>query len=834
MSPKKIDNRILTCLLGFLIATAAVSGKGKEKTLDEDALGLSLSALLSLTLTTGSFLELDLTNSPFSMTIIDRRQIENSGARHLSELLEIYVPGFQYMFNKWNGIIWGMRGIANDRNSKFIFLVNGHKLSSQSRDGTVSDLSLGLLGDVERVEVLRGPAGLVYGSGAIAGIVNVVTREMEGNQAVLQGAAGSWGNLTGEAMVHSEPAPNQELDFSLGARRSEGMGLRQSRLYGRQGGWPFPSTLNKGDPNGVPADGSAWSTPGNFRLGMDWRWGKLRWYSRLTRQVENAGALFIQDPWPDIVGTPPFTAQDRTVDGKAVKANDPLWSQTESWGSNRRQYLFDALMSDLSYSLPVGVDELEIRLGADGVTNRIMLEPRAGYERELPANPVPLVLEAFGERRYTLSSKYLLDRIPNLQAALGGEFRLDDLGKDMRGDNVVNGNPDHPAISPTLYMNGAVYAEGFYRLNSRLGFDLGARYDVHTRTARFGGVVSPKAAILYTPVEGHTLKAVIQSASNNGTVDNYEYNRFHYNDSGNISTEDKLWRPDIRPKGPDDIARGAPSLGTLHSLRPERVYSFEVLSVHAFGDGFTFQPSVSYNHVEDLFAWSQPLLRVVNAGAYQFINVDLEASLRLREVTLGISHTYQRPVGVDPEAAAVRYTRAHYDVGGVWYDSSLVDGKWLYRLVPSTSSMDTVVVNPVSEQVTRDGANFLSLATHLSKLQADYSPCPWLTLHTDMRIFWGLPGRDSMYTEDAKLGFNALGIQSDPMTKWNASLHFRLPGRVRISVYAYDLLGVDKGSAESNDLAIHTLRWQQMGTSDQKDLYSVDRRSYALRLEKVF
>ena len=66
----------------------------------------------------------------------EKQRIENSGARHLSELLEIYVPGFQYMYNKWNGLIWGMRGVANDRNAKSIFLVNGHKLNSQSRDGS--------------------------------------------------------------------------------------------------------------------------------------------------------------------------------------------------------------------------------------------------------------------------------------------------------------------------------------------------------------------------------------------------------------------------------------------------------------------------------------------------------------------------------------------------------------------------------------------------------------------------------------------------------------------------------------------------------------------------
>lgn len=105
---------------------------------------LSLSSLLNLALQTGSFLELDLKKSPLSMTVITRDQVTASGARHLTELLEIYVPGFQYMYNKWNGEIWGMRGVAADRNTKFIFLVNGHKMNHESRDGAMSELNLGL------------------------------------------------------------------------------------------------------------------------------------------------------------------------------------------------------------------------------------------------------------------------------------------------------------------------------------------------------------------------------------------------------------------------------------------------------------------------------------------------------------------------------------------------------------------------------------------------------------------------------------------------------------------------------------------------------------------
>ena len=54
---------------------------------------LSLQDLLTMEINTGSFLDLDLSKSPLSMTIITRDMVKTSGARNMSELLEIYVPG---------------------------------------------------------------------------------------------------------------------------------------------------------------------------------------------------------------------------------------------------------------------------------------------------------------------------------------------------------------------------------------------------------------------------------------------------------------------------------------------------------------------------------------------------------------------------------------------------------------------------------------------------------------------------------------------------------------------------------------------------------------------
>ena len=279
----------------------------------------------------------------------------------------------------------------------------------------------------------------------------------------------------------------------------------------------------------------------------------------------------------------------------------------------------------------------------------------------------------------------------------------------------------------------------------------------------------------------------------------------------------------------------------LHTLKPEKVVSYELTSAHQIPVStmnLSFAPSFSYTQVTDLFAWNQDLFRVINAGKYDFIDLEAEFSASTKGLTIGLNHAYQRPVNIDFAENDHKYTKPDIDnstawSGGKWLDTLVVDG--VTRYYPTlTGATKEVSANVIKEQITSDGENFLSLATNVTKIFVDYSPAAWVSLHTDARIFWGLPGRDSAYSADNKLGFNTLGIQSDVMTKWNASIQLNLPKDLTVSLHVYDILGVDNGTSEDNSLAGNTLRWQQMGVPNQKDLYAVDLRSYAIKVEKAF
>ncbi|MGL1886531.1 MAG: TonB-dependent receptor plug domain-containing protein [Reichenbachiella sp.] len=253
----------------------------------------SLDELLEVEVTTGSNLsDVVLYDIPGQITVITKEDLELSNARHLSEALEIYVPGFQYMYNKWNGMVWGMRGTATDRNTKFIFLVNGHKMNLESRGGNMTELDLGLMGDIERIEIVRGQSGLVHGSGAIAGAVNIITKNYKDNNIEVRTDIRTWNMKTVgsqfELLVNQNIKDDASIVLSLGYRKSQGQGAENGRIMGKPT-WPYPTWLNTDYPqHGVPNSGSTWSTPGNFKGGLDLRWKKLRLYTRASHQVTNA------------------------------------------------------------------------------------------------------------------------------------------------------------------------------------------------------------------------------------------------------------------------------------------------------------------------------------------------------------------------------------------------------------------------------------------------------------------------------------------------------------------------------------------------------------------
>ena len=157
------------CLL--LIASSGSAQVG------EDLYELDLRELGQLRISSGATLtRTEAGKVPAAVTTITHQMIVESGARSLDELLEIYVPNLMRLWVAGGaGPKVGVRGIIGGRNHKTLLLVDGRIMNQRTIYGAISERFVPLLGDIESIEVVRGPGSAVYGPGAINGVISIKT-----------------------------------------------------------------------------------------------------------------------------------------------------------------------------------------------------------------------------------------------------------------------------------------------------------------------------------------------------------------------------------------------------------------------------------------------------------------------------------------------------------------------------------------------------------------------------------------------------------------------------------------------------------------------------------
>lgn len=131
---------------------------------------------------TASRVEKELLEVPMAVSVVTAEDIKKSPARTVGELLRD-VPGVQVMNSGAQGI--KRVSIRGEEPNRVLILIDGQKVAeNKSMDGAA------LLIDpasVERVEVIKGPASVLYGSEAMGGVINIITRK--GGDKPIQGEA---------------------------------------------------------------------------------------------------------------------------------------------------------------------------------------------------------------------------------------------------------------------------------------------------------------------------------------------------------------------------------------------------------------------------------------------------------------------------------------------------------------------------------------------------------------------------------------------------------------------------------------------------------------------
>ncbi len=113
---------------------------------------------------------------PGSVTVISRADLDSSAANNVAEALR-GVAGAQitdFYGNGTNATV-DLRGFGDAAGSSTLILVDGHRLNNS--DIASPDLSSIALKDVERIEIIHGSAGTLYGDQAVGGVINIITRD---------------------------------------------------------------------------------------------------------------------------------------------------------------------------------------------------------------------------------------------------------------------------------------------------------------------------------------------------------------------------------------------------------------------------------------------------------------------------------------------------------------------------------------------------------------------------------------------------------------------------------------------------------------------------------
>jgi vitamin B12 transporter len=156
------------------------------------------------------------------VSIVDRAQIERSGALGLADLLG-RLPGVEFQRNGGPGGTTGVFVRGGETRFTAVY-IDGVRLDSQATGGASWESIP--LGQIDRIEVLRGPAAAVYGSDAISGVVQIFTKRGENGFAPFVGvAAGTYATRKVEAGFSGA---SQGFDYALGLldEQSDGYNAR--------------------------------------------------------------------------------------------------------------------------------------------------------------------------------------------------------------------------------------------------------------------------------------------------------------------------------------------------------------------------------------------------------------------------------------------------------------------------------------------------------------------------------------------------------------------------------------------------------------------------------
>jgi outer membrane receptor protein involved in Fe transport len=473
-------------------------------------LDLDLAALALVEFSSSATLsKVPLEDVPATVTVITREEIRNSSARHLFELLEIYVPAFTFELDMGQSSIPILRGQPN--NSNIILLIDGHVSMDFYAEGSLISRFSSLMGDIEKIEIIRGVGSSTLGPGALAGIISITTssgKNFEGFQAKARGGTiEEFANA--EFRYGHKFSEDRYFSAFYGVDKYHGSsGSDSPTIIGQTGGG---FTAGQKVSSGVPRYNMSFLDRPRHRLHLKYEDGDLTTWLRVTRE--------------------------------GLMQTNPDFNTTAINTSQKRGIGLDQLIFFVDYSKQL-TDSIRWR----GETSFDVVD-RAFYWENNPFTLAtaknPEVHSSNNNKEWLARSGLSLRPSNKHKLALDYEYRHRWFGDDAWG--FPNRSNDVEAITPDAWEVDlhALITEYQYRPNDEWILMFTGRADKHSLTDFW--LFSPRLAAIYKSDRHNSFKFIFNQAKkvgaeviikninrkdDNEVLDEYQFIYAHKSDSG--------------------------------------------------------------------------------------------------------------------------------------------------------------------------------------------------------------------------------------------------------------------------------------------------------------
>jgi len=590
---------VLICLVEILISPSVLASRddGVVAATDEPKplFEMSMEELMEVEIRSAALTPTSARMAPAAVTTITQEQIQASGARSLFELLDIYVPNLQWIRHHWESDHLGLRGIINDRDDKYLLLVNGRVMNERTHFGAMSERDLVLLRDIHHIDIVRGPGSALYGPGAVSMVINIITdnaKTFRGNE--VSARVGAVEEFYSTEFKHGEYSPEHDAGLFIYTGIGKYLGADASAA---------PQVYASDFPDRAQYPWSP-SDPGPDIPGEGYQAGNAFTESLLNRDGEAHRNLppvklhveVTKGHW-DIWGRYTRGGQQFAPDAGTL-LHYPL-----GWGD----WVGDHLMTS-GYQQATGFvgyrTEISDNLNLDAAISYDMFD----FERVLQGSV------ADAHREDEIYGKVLFNWTPRPRhkLAFGSEFSHEEFGIHSPGW------PSGSAVSPVLgnpmprwnTNMVSILGEHQWTITDRWTTFLGARIDDHTYS---DSMLSPRAAVVHTPNAKDVWKLI--------------------------------WARSVRANFAEEL-KGAALAGDKNST-PEKLDSLELRYERRHNARLDTAASVFVHYNLELLTWSGS--NTASVGTQREWGLELEANYHTDRTRVGLSHGFTKLYDFDLE-----------------------------------------------------------------------------------------------------------------------------------------------------------------------------------------